>query len=302
MRRHATRWTRRLAAALGLLAVVGYSGIAVFSAGVLTGTNNRPARVAPGDLGPDAQPWSTRTADGLTLRGCYLPAPRDDRLIVLVHGMKSSWDQLAGLGRDLHARGFAVLLFDLRGHGSSDPHRLTMGRAERADVRAALAWARDQGFAPDRVGWLGHSMGASTILMEASEDDAICAAVLDSPFGNLPELLDQQLTLHSHLPKLFNPGIILAAHRVYGVRTDDLVPIESARRWGDRPLLVIHGEEDTIVPIAQARLLAERAGPSCQAVFLEGVGHTEAHDRLGDRYVDLVAAFFDRHLGHAAAE
>jgi alpha-beta hydrolase superfamily lysophospholipase len=298
VRRHATRWARRLGVFVTLLAVAGYSSISVFSAALLTRTNNRPPLVELRALGPEAQAWSTRTEDGLTLRGCYLPTVEKRRLVVIVHGMKSSWDRLADIGRDLHTRGFDVLMFDLRGHGSSDPHRLTMGRAERADIRAALAWAKSRGFTPDRIGWLGHSMGASTILMEAGENDEVRAAVLDSPFGDLPELLDKQLSLHSHLPKFFNPGILLAANKVYGVRTDDLVPIESARKWRDRPLLVIHGEDDALVPVAQARRLAERAGPTCEAVFLERVGHTEAYEKLGSRYVDMLATFFERHLSN----
>ncbi len=296
VRQRVVRWAKRVGVALAFLAVIAYTCISVISAGVLTRTNNRPPSLTPADLGTDARPWSVMAEDGITLRGCYLPTEERRRLIVIVHGMRSSWDRLAQLGRDLNTRGFDVLMFDLRGHGSSDPHRLTMGRAERSDVRVALMWAKIEGFSPERVGWLGHSMGGSTVLMEAAENMEITAAVLDSPFGNLPELLDQQLTLHSHLPKFFNPGIILAAHLVYGVRTDDLVPIESARKWGKRPLLLIHGEEDTIVPIEQGRLMADRVGESCEALFLPDVRHTEAYERLGDRYADAVASFFDRHL------
>jgi pimeloyl-ACP methyl ester carboxylesterase len=203
---------------------------------------------------------------------------------------------MAWLGRDLHRRGYDILLFDLRGHGQSDPSRLFMGRRERADIRAVLAWANRRGFAPDQIGWVGYSMGASTVLMEGAQNPAIRAAVLDSPYGNLPELLNQQLTYHSHLPRIFNPGILLAARWVFGVRTDDLVPIRSARKWGDRPLFLIHGEADSIVPVRHARLLAQAAGPTCRAVTLPGVEHVQAY-RLNPRgYVAAVDRFFGRHL------
>ena len=56
--------------------------------------------------------------------------------------------------------------------------------------------------------------------------------MLDSPFGNLPELLDRQLTRHSHLPELFNPGILAAARLAFGVRTDNLIPLRSALAVG----------------------------------------------------------------------
>lgn len=293
------RWYRGLrwaGVSASLLAVVGYLAISIFAASVLTRPNNRANALDPRVVSGDAERWSVRTSDGVTLRGWYYPSEQSRRLVVLVHGMKESWDSMAGLGHDLHARGYDVLLFDLRGHGQSDTHRLTMGRGEQSDLRAALAWAQAAGFSPDRIGWIGQSMGASTVLMEAAENPEIRVAVLDSPYGNLPELLDRQLAQHSHLPRAFNPGIVLAAHQVYGIRTDDLVPIESARRWGARPMLLIHGELDEIVPVRQARELARAAGRSCEAHFLSGVGHVDAYRARHDWYMDRVDRFLDTHL------
>jgi pimeloyl-ACP methyl ester carboxylesterase len=204
---------------------------------------------------------------------------------------------MASLGHDLHRRGFDILLFDLRGHGQSDPSRLSMGRRERNDIRAVLAWAKGRGFSSDRVGWLGYSLGASTLLMEAARNPEIRVAVLDSPFGNLPELLDTQLSQHSHLPRVFNPGILFVAHRAFGLRSDDLIPIRSARQWGHRPLLVIHGEADSTVPVRQAYLLARSAGPTCRLVTLPGVEHVEAFRTHRTGYTATVDRFFREHLG-----
>jgi pimeloyl-ACP methyl ester carboxylesterase len=215
--------------------------------------------------------------------------------------MLMNWEELAGVGRDLHLRGFDVLLFDLRGHGRSDPARLSMGRGERADLRAVLRWAEAQGFPADRVGWLGWSLGASTVLLEGLDNPGIAAAVLDSPFGDLPELLNTQLSAHSGLPPQFNPGILLAAHVVYGVRTDDIVPARVASRWGNRPLLVIHGEADSIVPVSHGRAIARAVGPSCELLTLPGVEHVEAYRDHRMRYVDRVDRFFREHLADRIA-
>ena len=223
------RWVVSIAV---LLLTLGYVAVSLLVAHVLTQPNNRPNTTDPRDVSPDVRAWSATTTDGLTLRGWYCPTPEKRRLIVLVHGMGGSLDEMAGIGHDLHVKGYDVLLFDLRGHGRSDSSRLYMGARERSDLRAVLGWANKQGYSSDRIGWLGWSMGASTLMMEAAENANIKAAVLDSPFGNLPELLDRQLTQHSHLPKVFNPGILLAARVAFGVRTDNLMPIRSARELG----------------------------------------------------------------------
>ncbi len=292
------RVARRFAAGIMLAGTLGYGVISLLVADVLTRTHNRPTTTLAEDLGPGALPWSTRTADGLTLRGWYCPTPERRRLVVLVHGMGGSRDEMAALGRDIREAGYDVLVFDLRGHGGSDPSRLFMGRRERGDVRAVLAWAHARGYSSDRVGWLGYSMGASTLLMEAAQNGEIQVAVLDSPFGNLPELLKAELTRHSHLPALFNPGILIAARVAFGVRTDDLVPLNSARRWGKRPLMLIHGEADDIVPVQQARQLARVLGPTCRSFTLPGVAHVGAYRSDPEHYVATVDHFFDKYLHH----
>ncbi len=294
--RRAIRVIRWLASAVLLVSVAVYLGISLVAAEYLTRPRNQPIALDPKLVSPNARAWSVRTSDGLTLRGWYFPTPLRRHLVVLAHGKGEAWPEMAALGHDLHGQGYDVLLFDFRGHGQSDSARLSMGRRERADIRAVLAWAGSQGFEADRIGWLGYSMGASTIVMEGAENPKIRVAVLDSPYGHLPELLNEQLPRYSHLPGWFNPGILTAAHLVYGVRTDDLIPIRSARGWGRRPLLLIHGEADSIVPVGQALRLARAAGPSCQTVTLPGVEHVQAYEVDPRRYVAAVDRFFQRHL------
>jgi pimeloyl-ACP methyl ester carboxylesterase len=284
-----------LAASLALVGVI-YVAVSLLTADRLTRPTNHPLKFDPLRLSEQAQAWSAQTDDGITLRGWYLPTEKRRHLVVLVHGMWSSWLEMASLGRDLNRRQFDVLLFDLRGHGQSDPSRLYLGRRERADIRAVMAWAKDEGFSHDRIGWLGYSMGGSTLLMEAARNQGIQVAVIDSPYGDLPRLLEAQLSKYSGLPTWFNPGILMAARLIYGVRTDDLMPIRFARYWGERPLLLIHGESDTTVPLSQALELAHTLGSSCLTLTLPGVDHVQAYEADPAAYVQTVGSFFDDHL------
>jgi fermentation-respiration switch protein FrsA (DUF1100 family) len=285
-----------LSTLIGSLLIFGYAGISIVSAHVLTRSSNRVSKLDPTLISPRAVEWTTRTEDGLNLHGWYFPGKDARHLIVLVHGMHSSWDEMPGIAHDLTRRGYSVLSFDLRGHGQSDPSRLYMGSKERRDVRAVLAWENRQGYAPDRIGWIGYSMGASILVMEGAANPAIHAAVLDSPYGNLPLLLNTQLAAHSGLPSIFNPGIVFAARYLFGVRTDNLIPIRDAPRWSDRPLLLIHGESDTTVDVAQARRLSRALGPRCRSLFLPGVEHVEAYRSNPRAYVETIVSFFRRHL------
>jgi alpha-beta hydrolase superfamily lysophospholipase len=290
------RFLRRVAVLASTGFLLLYTAISCLTAERLTRPTNHPLMLDPHRISRDAVPWQTRTQDGLTLRGWRLPSADHRHLIVLVHGMWSSWLEMAGLGRDLHDRGYDVLLFDLRGHGESDPSRLSLGGRERADLRAVIRWAQEDGFREDRIGWLGYSMGASTLILEAASNPSIQAAVIDSPYGDLPALLKSQLSKHSRLPSWFNPGILTAARLLYGLRTDELVPIKAAASWGDRPLLLIHGESDSTVPVSQALRLGQAAGASCLTLTLPGVEHVQAYRSDPDSYVRLIAEFFRDHL------
>ena len=72
---------RRVAAAVLILAVVlfglVYVGVAVATAERLTRPTNRPLSIDPRGISRDVEAWLTRTADGLTLRGWYLPTEKN---------------------------------------------------------------------------------------------------------------------------------------------------------------------------------------------------------------------------------
>jgi pimeloyl-ACP methyl ester carboxylesterase len=288
---------RRAAVALAVVAALlalTYGTISLLAAHSLTSPRVRAHVVAPTALGPSPARWSVQTEDGLTLRGWYVRAdpPENNRsLVILLHGLWMNWDEVSGPASGLRARGYDVLVFDLRGHGESDPDRETMGRRERRDVRAALRWAIEKGYTPEQIAWVGFSLGGSTLLMEAAENPEIRRAVIDSPFGDLPAVLSTQLSKHSGLPAAFNPGILAAAQWAFGVRTDDLVPIRSARRWGDRPLLILHGTADATVSVEQSEAIAQVVGPACTCVIVPGVDHVKAYQSNPQAYVDRIDHF-----------
>jgi uncharacterized protein len=89
---------------------------------------------------------------------------------------------------------------------------------------------------------------------------------------------------------------VLAARIDYGVRIHNLVPIRFARSWGERPLLLIHGESDTLVPVRQDHELASAAGASCLTMTLPGVAHVRACESDPEASIRVVGSFFHDHL------
>lgn len=289
----------RSIAIASLLVVACYLAIATLSAHILTSPRNRPIDLEASWIASNYQPWAVRAEDGVTLRGWFYPSnPGQEPLLVLVHGLGDNRQNVAGQAKRLVALGYNVLVFDLRGHGESDPERVSMGLRERRDLRAVLLWASKRGFEPDRIGWVGYSLGGATLLMEAAENPEIQTVVVDSAFGDLPAILETQLSVESGLPSVFNPGILFVAEWLFGASVNDLVPARSVRNWDGRPLLLIHGDADNLVPKSQAQTIARSAGAACEAVYLPGVGHCQAFRKAPDAYIERLDQFFREHLAH----
>ena len=230
--------------------------------------------------------WPTRTSIGL-LGG-----------LVLCHGFPDgpggaatsaqTYPQLADhLGAET---GWAVLTFNFRGTGSSEGD-FSMG-GWREDLHAAV----DHLSAEPRVGgiWLaGSSAGGTLAICAAAEDERVQGvATLAAPASFGAWASDPR----RFLARAREVGVIRSAGfpadpDAWGRELAAVQPLDAANRLGDRPLLVVHGAEDEVVPVADARALADAAAGPVELRVLVGAGH-----RLRDdpRAVALLVGWMDR--------
>lgn len=111
---------------------------------------------------PPSSPAEFSSAGGPNLRGHQYGGGAS--WVILVHDEGQDSRAWRGLPRQLSAQGFRVLAFDLRGYGASDGPR--DASRERADVAAALGFARSQG--ARRLYVIGAGAGAGAALVAAS--------------------------------------------------------------------------------------------------------------------------------------
>ena len=191
---------------------------------------------------------------------------RSDRAVLVVHGRSSSRTgdngELVAQAAALVDGGYNVLLFDFRAHGLSGGTRYTLGADEQGDVLGAVAYLESRGFAPDRLGFWAHSMGAATVLLAAGASADVRTIVADSSFARLEDLLARELPRESGLPGFFNPAILYFGRELFGLDTRVLNPVEAVAALPPRSLFVIHAEEDRLIPVDHARRIAAAAGPA----------------------------------------
>jgi pimeloyl-ACP methyl ester carboxylesterase len=278
------------------LAICGYTALRI------TRPGRRPFARDPGELGLayEVVRFPSRV-DRLPLEGWLLPAPAPapGRPVIVVHGRANDRQGEAGgrvleIAAALVGAGHPVLLFDLRGCGYSGGKRYTFGVEEARDVGGAIDFLAARGLAGAGVNLLGFSMGAAAALLLAAAEPRVRAVAIDSGYATLSDLLAKQVPRVTRLPRFFTPGTVWLARPLLGLHPATIRPVEAVPALAERgvPLLVIHGEDDAVVPPEHGQRLAEAYGAAARTRFVSGAVHVGAFATEPEAYVDALLEFF----------
>lgn len=228
---------------------------------------------------------SLPSLDGTTLRGWFCRSERAAGRAagaVVLHGWGGSAADMAPIVGPLAEAGIHTLLLDARCHGRSDDADFTSMPRFAEDVQAGVRWLRDQPLVdPERVLLVGHSVGAGACLLAARDDARIVAVVSLSSMADPREMM-ARLLADGHVPRRCIPPSLRVIEHVIGSRFADFAPLTTVATLA-RPLLLVHGADDAVVPVEDVHRLARAAGEATVLV-LPGAGHAEPGDTalLGD--------------------
>lgn len=253
----------------------------------------------PSNYGLDYDEVAFPSRDGIPLRGWWIKPVAVDgavqmekRTLVIVHGHNGSMDGDTGQAAELARRGFHVLLFNLRAHGTSGGEQVTFGACEYLDVLGALDWlAMVQGV--NRVGLLGFSMGAGVALRVAAEDERVQAVVADGTISRIVDALagyGRMKGVPLWVARL--PAALLLM--VASFRAGTPIPAANPDRWVDAvrcPVLFIHGSDDPFNTTGGVGALVATA-PQGQLWLVPGAGHRDAYRLDAAAYYERVTGFF----------
>ena len=197
-------------------------------------------------------------------------------------------------------------MLDSRGYGQSDGPFATFGGREAGDIRAWLdslseRIARiDPASSVCPVLW-GRSMGAAIAMRAAAAEPRLAALVLESPMVDLEASMAVVLRRRRiPFPKLLARLVTRRAGKLAGVPIHRPRPIDSAQHV-ICPTLIVHGGNDTVVAIDEARRLADAFPSRPRWIEVQGARHTDVVDQGGEELLELIAAFLDEAAGNLAA-
>jgi fermentation-respiration switch protein FrsA (DUF1100 family) len=271
---HLSKNVRRLLVAIAIAGVL-FAGASAYFAVQFTSPIRKPAGSFAEYLPTTTESVHFNATDGVPLAGWFVPRAGATRAAVLLHGHGSNRRQMLARARLLHAHGYAVLLYDARGHGESGGDRISIGWFEKRDLLGALDYLRGRGFR--EFGLIGLSQGGATIALAAAELRDIKWATLESVYPTLRDAVDRRFRRMFAMPGWLAGMLMLPmAEWRLGLSIDDVSPLAHVGELRC-PVFFLQGEADLSTLPESARALYAQARAPKSIWFVPGAGHVDLY-------------------------
>lgn len=227
------------------------------------------------------------------LRGWFYPSKNPDApAIIYAHATGRDLRSGLSLVAPLHKAGFSVLLFSYRGHGGSEgnPFGFTYGARESEDVDSAVRYLSDVR-SVHRIGVIGHSAGAVSVILSAARNPFIDAVVAASPYPSLEEVWENNRP--SFIFRPYYRMIMKISEFIKGYSRTEIRPRDVISEISPRPLLLIHGSLDGRITTEQAKELYKVANEPKQLWILEGTSHAGVRNPGLEFLIGDIVDFFN---------
>ena len=221
-------------------------------------------------------------------------------LVIIIHGFTGHIEErhIVAVSRTLNEIGFATLRVDMYGHGSSEgkfeDHTLFKWLTNALTV---IDYARSLESVTDLY-LCGHSQGGMTAMLAgAMKHDVIKGLIPLSPAWMIPEearkgtLLGQNFD-PNHIPDLL-PAWEENGLKGNYVRVAQMIHVEEAIDRFTGPVLIVHGDQDEVVPVEYAAKAAKKY-KDCKLVLIQG--DTHCYDYHLDQVLEAVKDWLKKQL------
>lgn len=227
---------------------------------------DRTIEATPESVGLAYEDVYFKTADGVRLNGWFVPGTGSPEVMIWFHGNAGNISHRVENLKLIHDElGLSVFIFDYREYGRSEGSVSEEGTYR--DAEAVLNYLKSRtGLPAARIIYFGRSLGAA-IAVELALKAPPRALILESPMTSIREMARKVMP---YLPVGFL------------IRTE----YDSLSKIGKiyLPLLILHGDQDEVVPFEQGRRLFEAANPPKEFYRIPGASHNDTYIVGGKPY------------------
>lgn len=242
-----------------------------------------------------------KSHDGLLLRGYYLSAKAPTgKTAILAHGYTgSAMTDMGAFAKMYHeVFGYNVLMPDDRGHGASEGKYIGFGWPDRLDYVKWIHYVLQRVGSDAQIVLHGVSMGGATVLMTSGEQlpEQVKCIVSDCAYTSVKDILTYQAKRMYKFPVflLLGPVSLVSKLRA-GYFFGEASALKQVSK-NSRPVLFLHGADDTFVPVEMLHPLHEASQGYKEKVIVPRAGHGLAYSADVPGYKKRMGAFLERFI------
>lgn len=238
--------------------------------------------------------------DGEKLVGHWFACEQPKRIVIAMHGWRSTWaGNFSFIADFLHRNGCSVLYAEQRGQGDSGGKYITFGAMERYDCLDWVDWVNRTAGTHLPVYLAGISMGATTVLLAAGLEppENVRGIIADCGFTSIHAIWKHVADQNLRIPySLRSRAANALCKKKIQLGTKDCSTV-AAMRDNHIPVLFVHGTDDRFVPIEMTYENYQACAAPKQLLIVPGAGHGMSYLQETARYEKTVLDFwkqFDR--------
>lgn len=203
---------------------------------------------------PEPVDFTIQSFDGTLLKGKYFASKTTPKCVIIgVHGWTCTWAEMLKYVPVLADCSCDWVLYDHRGHGESGKAYPTGSINEAKDLLAITEWVqKTKGFEDAKIGWLGSSWGASTVLKAGESGKQVGFMIADSPFQDwYSAIFERAERDYGAWTKFAAYGIMKIVNWRTGVNYREASPLNATKHI-KVPILLTHSKMDNSTDSTQS--------------------------------------------------
>ena len=232
--------------------------------------------------------------DGKKLYGRFYNFYDGAPILLQFHGYRGSAERdMCGGNKVAYEKGYNCLIVDQRSHGKSDGVTITFGIKERHDVISWVEYLNKRFNNNCLITISGVSMGGATVLMASDLNlpKNVIGILADCPYSSPKDIIKKVVKEMGFPPSITYPFIYLGA-LIYGHVNLHKTSAEKALKNCKIPVLIVHGEEDKLVPCQMSTKLQQIKPDFVRVEIFKNAGHGLSFIVDTDYYLQLEDEFW----------
>ncbi|MEO0292686.1 MAG: alpha/beta hydrolase [candidate division WOR-3 bacterium] len=228
--------------------------------------------VYPSEFGIDFEDVNFSSRDHVLLNGWFFKGI-SKKVILFCHGNFGNISSGIEIVRELNLMRYNVFIFDYRGFGKSDG--IPTERGLYYDALGAISYLRERGFKKNEIVLFGNSLGGAVAIFVGSVIRDLGGIIIDSTFQSIRSLSYDIFGFH--FPRFLISNRFESIKRIKKIRA---------------PKLIIHSEEDDLIPFYHGLKLFEEALPPKQFLKVKGF-HNSSFSESKETYIKGIKHFIE---------